>query len=575
MILGAAVLACACRRDAPEAPRGSTAAAEAEVRAASRGVADAEARKDALAVMPFWAEDAVVHFNGEAALKGKDAIRKMYAERLPRLDTFRAVQRLDSGRAGRGPRVGDGLDGRHAAERIGPAVDEQVPDRLEEGSRRQVADRRLRADRQPEDVAGTGARGATMRPVKSRLALLAIRRVRGARRRRGRTAARPGRGRPTSSGRDDPDARRREAPHEDLRAARGARARCRSCMQRTPYGIARGAQAARRAAQGLRRRRLRLRLPGPARQVRLGGRLRDAAAGPRARRHEDAGRGHRHLRHDRVASRERPGQQRPGRACSACPTRAGRRSWARSSRTRRSRRSRRRPRPRTCGSATTFHHNGAFRLSYGFEFAYWLESGKALEHFDFDRYDTYRLVPRPGPALQRQRPLLPREDPHVERLRRAPRLRRVLEEADADPAPARGPGPDAERRRLVGPGGLLRPSPDLRGPREARSEEPQPPRRRPVEPRRLDARRRRPARRDSLRQRDLEALPRGDPGALVRALPQGPRPAAAPRGPDLRGRREPLAALGGLAAGRADRGPQPLLRPGRLALLRAAGGRRR
>lgn len=90
VILGAALLAGACRRDAPEAPRGSTAAAEAEVRARSRGVADAEARKDALAVMPFWADDAVVHFNGEVALKGKDAIGKMYAERLPRLDTFRA-----------------------------------------------------------------------------------------------------------------------------------------------------------------------------------------------------------------------------------------------------------------------------------------------------------------------------------------------------------------------------------------------------------------------------------------------------------------------------------------------------
>jgi uncharacterized protein (TIGR02246 family) len=87
VILGAALLAATCRRDAP---REATAAAEAEVRARSRGVADAEARKDVLAVMPFWAEDAVVHFHGEAALKGKAAIQKMYGERLPRLDTFRA-----------------------------------------------------------------------------------------------------------------------------------------------------------------------------------------------------------------------------------------------------------------------------------------------------------------------------------------------------------------------------------------------------------------------------------------------------------------------------------------------------
>jgi uncharacterized protein (TIGR02246 family) len=91
MVLCAMLLAGACRRAGPEGPSASTAEAEAQVRARSRGVADAEARKDVLAVMPFWAEDAVVHFNGEAALKGKAAIQKMYAERLPRLDTFRAA----------------------------------------------------------------------------------------------------------------------------------------------------------------------------------------------------------------------------------------------------------------------------------------------------------------------------------------------------------------------------------------------------------------------------------------------------------------------------------------------------
>jgi uncharacterized protein (TIGR02246 family) len=73
--------------------RGGTsdlAAAEAEVRAQSRAVAEAEARKDADAVMPFWTEDAVVHFNGEAPLKGREPIGAMYRERLPRLETFRA-----------------------------------------------------------------------------------------------------------------------------------------------------------------------------------------------------------------------------------------------------------------------------------------------------------------------------------------------------------------------------------------------------------------------------------------------------------------------------------------------------
>jgi uncharacterized protein len=37
-----------------------------------------------------------------------------------------------------------------------------------------------------------------------------------------------------------------------------------------------------------------------------------------------------------------------------------------------------------------FHHNGAFRLSYGFEYAALLETAKDADtHFEFDRYDTY------------------------------------------------------------------------------------------------------------------------------------------------------------------------------------------
>src|SRR5262249_48338370 len=36
-----------------------------------------------------------------------------------------------------------------------------------------------------------------------------------------------------------------------------------------------------------------------------------------------------------------------------------------------------------------FHHNGAFRLSYGFEYVANLEAGKVSEPFKFDRLDTY------------------------------------------------------------------------------------------------------------------------------------------------------------------------------------------
>lgn len=44
-----------------------------------------------------------------------------------------------------------------------------------------------------------------------------------------------------------------------------------------------------------------------------------------------------------------------------------------------------------------FHHNGAFRLSYGFEYAYMMESGKGSAQYPFDRYDTYAWYLGLGP----------------------------------------------------------------------------------------------------------------------------------------------------------------------------------
>ena len=44
-----------------------------------------------------------------------------------------------------------------------------------------------------------------------------------------------------------------------------------------------------------------------------------------------------------------------------------------------------------------FHHNGAFRLSYGFEYAYLTEATKENSDFAFDRYDTYEWYLNVGP----------------------------------------------------------------------------------------------------------------------------------------------------------------------------------
>ncbi len=44
-----------------------------------------------------------------------------------------------------------------------------------------------------------------------------------------------------------------------------------------------------------------------------------------------------------------------------------------------------------------FHHNGAFRLSYGFEYASMMETGKENHDFKFDTYDTFDWYLRLGP----------------------------------------------------------------------------------------------------------------------------------------------------------------------------------
>jgi putative CocE/NonD family hydrolase len=58
-----------------------------------------------------------------------------------------------------------------------------------------------------------------------------------------------------------------------------------------------------------------------------------------------------------------------------------------------------------------FHHNGAFRLSYGFEYAAMMETGKTNKPFEFKQFDTYDWYLRLGPLREanaryfdRQRP---------------------------------------------------------------------------------------------------------------------------------------------------------------------------
>ena len=80
-----------------------------------------------------------------------------------------------------------------------------------------------------------------------------------------------------------------------------------------------------------------------------------------------------------------------------------------------------------------------------------------------------RVVPELGPAVEHPgEGAQGQEAADLERLRRPPELRRVLAAAGDAAVPHARHGADAQRRRLVGPGGLLRPGQDLPGARAAR-----------------------------------------------------------------------------------------------------------
>ena len=50
-----------------------------------------------------------------------------------------------------------------------------------------------------------------------------------------------------------------------------------------------------------------------------------------------------------------------------------------------------------------FHHNGAFRLSYGYEYVSMMETGKENAPFKFDQYDTYAWYLQLGPLREANR----------------------------------------------------------------------------------------------------------------------------------------------------------------------------
>ena len=129
--------------------------------------------------------------------------------------------------------------------------------------------------------------------------------------------------------RDDPDARRREAPHRH-RHSQGRQARADHpdphALQRLQAGradpVAAHAGDAAAGRRGVRGRRLHPRLPGRARQVRLRRRLRHDPAAEGAAQRERGRSFHRRLRHHRLAGEERARIATARSGCSAARTKA-------------------------------------------------------------------------------------------------------------------------------------------------------------------------------------------------------------------------------------------------------------
>ncbi len=166
-----------------------------------------------------------------------------------------------------------------------------------------------------------------------------------------------------------------------------------------------------------------------------------------------------------------------------------------------------------------FFHNGAFRLSYGFEYAARMETTKQQYAFEFDRYDTFDWYLALGPLSNVNAKHLMGRIPTWNDFVAHPSYDEFWKRQTIVPHLTEVTRADAQRRRLVGPGGFLRARAGLRGPRGPRHRERELPRRRSLEPRRVE-RRRRQARRHRFRDADGALFPGEYPGPVLRLLPQ-------------------------------------------------------
>ena len=109
-----------------------------------------------------------------------------------------------------------------------------------------------------------------------------------------------------------------------------------------------------------------------------------------------------------------------------------------------------------------FHHNGPFRLSYAFEYAYSVDGAKGWQDFALDRYDTYAWYLRLGPLATVNERFFRGNVPTWNGYATHPDYDAFWQKQTMIPHICTVTVPTLKRRRLVGPGGLLRPGAHLR-----------------------------------------------------------------------------------------------------------------
>jgi uncharacterized protein len=107
-----------------------------------------------------------------------------------------------------------------------------------------------------------------------------------------------------------------------------------------------------------------------------------------------------------------------------------------------------------------FHHNGAFRLSYGFEYTYMMESSKEITDPGkiIDRYDAYEWYLKLGALSNVDANYLHKKYPtwnDLERFCKSSRLRRILEKTGVRSVANPGHRADLKCGGLVGSGRFL------------------------------------------------------------------------------------------------------------------------